>query len=103
MVTYINYTTANVTSFPAAINYTNSVIATSTGITDLFGPLILIAFGIGFLVAAKAYGVEKSVLFTGFMTSIVGFLMVSANILTPWWLVFPLMVFVASVFFSVRD
>jgi hypothetical protein len=97
--TYSN--TSNVTGFDTAFDYSAGVVNQSVG-ADVFGVMMLGIMFLGFYVIGSKYTQERGFTFATFMTSIGAFIMTSGGYLNPYWMLLPIMGFIAAVFFLNR-
>lgn len=84
-MSFLNYTpSANLTSFPAAMNYTNQVMQVGTGVAGgFFGPLVLMLCFMGFFAVSGRFTSDRALPYSLFMTSLVSFILTSIGILDP--------------------
>ena len=100
MTALLNYTLpVNLTSFPDAISYANSVMTQGVGY-PFFGPLLLIMAFLGFFAVSSRFTSDRALPYSIFMTTIVSFLAASAGILDPLYVVYSTVLLVAVVYFG---
>lgn len=99
-VSYTNYTTANVTGFAAAFDYSKSVMTLATGSPDAFGLMVVSTIFICFYIIGSRFTQERAVLYSTFMATVVAFLMVSGNYLDPMWLILLIVTLLGAVYFA---
>ena len=101
-VTYINYTKPNAVGFSGALDYSKSVMTTATGNTETFGLMLIGTVFVIFYIIGSRYTQERALVYSTFMTVVVGFLMVSGNYLGPQWLILLIIALLASVYLANR-
>lgn len=89
----------NVTDFPQAINYGNTVATCEVGYSFL-GPFMLLMFFLGFLVVSSRFASDRALLYSLFMSTIAAFLLASAAILDPIYVVYCVILLAAVVYFG---
>jgi len=99
-VSYTNYSTANVTGFGGAFDYSKTVMTTATGNSNAFGLMVIGTIFICFYIIGSRYTQERAFMYSTFMTTIVAFLMVSGNYLDPMYLILCIVGLLASVYFA---
>jgi hypothetical protein len=86
-VDYVNYSnTSNVTGISTAFDYSRNVMQTATGSAEAFGLLVLSAAFFCFYIIGSRYTQERALVYAAFMSTIICFLLVSANVLDGKWL-----------------
>lgn len=99
MTSFLNYTMPfNITGFPEAMDYTNGVMQTAVG-SQFYGPLVLLLAFLGFYAVSSNFSSERSLSFSMFMTALIAFLLVSAQILDPIYIVWVVILLAGCVFF----
>lgn len=100
MVTYINYTNPNISSFAAGYDYGATIMGEGTGIhsQDLFSMLVLFGIFMLFTGISIKYNSERALLYGSFMSCIAAAIMVSGNLLTPLWIALPFSIFLIAIF-----
>jgi predicted MFS family arabinose efflux permease len=100
MVTYINYTVANVSGFAQSYDYASQVMYTGTGgmSHDIFGLLVLFGIFMVFTGISMKFNQERAFLYGLFITCIATSIMVSGQLLNPIWAAVPFSLFLISLF-----
>ena len=102
MTELLNYTLGgNITSFPDAINYTNTVISQSSlGFVGFFGPMALLLSFVAFYAISSRYTSDRSLPYSIFMTIIVATLLSSAALLDPMYIIYCVILLAAVVYYG---
>ena len=86
MVNYINYTTANISSFAGGYDYGAAVLQSATGFGgDVFAIFVLFGIFLVFTGITMRLGQERAFLYSSFITVIATAIMVSGGFLNPLW------------------
>ena len=93
---------SGVNGFGAAFDYSASAMTIATGNADAFGLLIMATFFIGFYIIGSRYTQERAVVYATFVTTVVAFLLVSGNFLSPNWLILSIIALLAAIYFANR-
>jgi hypothetical protein len=101
-VTYLNYTSPNVTGIGSAFDYSQTALTTATGSPDAFGLMILGTMFVCFYIIGSRYTQERALVYATFMVTLVAFLMVSGNFLDPKWLILCIIALLAAVYLANR-
>jgi hypothetical protein len=74
----------------------------ATGNADAFGLLIMATIFIGFYIIGSRYTQERALVYATFVTTVVAFLLVSGNFLSPNWLILSIIALLAAIYFANR-
>lgn len=85
-----------------AFDYSASAMETATGNPDAFGLLIMATVFIGFYIIGSRYTQERALVYATFVTTVVAFLLVSGNFLSPNWLILSIIALLAAIYFANR-
>jgi hypothetical protein len=100
---YTSYgNTSGVVGIGAAFDYSADAMTTATGNADAFGLLIMATFFIGFYIIGSRYTQERALVYATFVTTVVAFLLVSGNFLSPNWLILSIIALLAAIYFANR-